>query len=228
MKPPCQVGIPFYMANFLTLQPRKKNEPMSKKNAKESDTIQEENKSEKQQAAEEKDQNAENQESQQEEPQLEAEEQEAELEDERSELERVEEELAKLKDQHMRLFADFENYKKRTAKERVELYGSANMELMSALLPVVDDFQRALKNMSDEAQEGVQLIYSKLENVLKQKGLKPMESSIGKDFDVDTMEAVSRIPAPDKKQKGKVIDELEQGFYLGNKIIRYAKVVVGE
>lgn len=147
---------------------------------------------------------------------------------EESELEKVKEELGQVKDQHLRLFADFENYKKRTARERIELFGSANQELMSALLPVLDDFKRALKNMDEAEAEGVKLIYQKFENTLKQKGLKPMENTIGKVFDVDTMEAVTRIPAPDKKQKGKVIDEIEQGFYLGNKIIRYAKVVVGE
>lgn len=147
---------------------------------------------------------------------------------ERSELDQVKEELAKMKDQHLRLFADFENFKKRTAKERVEMYGSANMELMSALLPVLDDFKRALKNMPEDQQEGVNLIFNKFESTLKQKGLKPMEDTTGKEFDVDTMEAVTRIPAPDKKLKGKVVDELEQGFYLGTKIIRYARVVVGE
>lgn len=146
----------------------------------------------------------------------------------KSELEEAKEELSQLKDQHMRLFADFENHKKRTAKERIELFGTANMELMSALLPVIDDFKRALQNMEGEVEEGVNLIFNKFEGILKQKGLKPMESTIGKDFDVDTMEAITRIPAPDKKQKGKVVDEIEQGFYLGNKIIRYARVVVGE
>lgn len=145
-----------------------------------------------------------------------------------SEVDQVKEELAKVKDQHLRLFADFENFKKRTAKERVEMYGSANMELMSALLPVLDDFKRALKNMPEDQQEGVKLIFNKFESTLKQKGLKPMEDTTGKEFDVDTMEAVTRIPAPDKKLKGKVVDELEQGFYLGTKIIRYARVVVGE
>ena len=145
-----------------------------------------------------------------------------------SELEKVKEELGQVKEQHLRLFADFENFKKRTARERIELFGSANQELMSAMLPVLDDFKRALKNMNEAEAEGVKLIYQKFENTLKQKGLKPMEETIGKEFDVDTMEAVTRIPAPDKKQKGKVIDEIEQGFYLGNKIIRYAKVVVGE
>jgi molecular chaperone GrpE len=141
----------------------------------------------------------------------------------------LEEELKQEKDQKLRLYADFENHRKRTAKERIELFGSANKELMSALLPIVDDFQRALKNIeSSEAQEGISLIFSKFESTLKQKGLKPLESSVGKDFDVDSMEAITRIPAPSEDLKGKVVDEIEQGFQLGNKILRYARVVVGE
>ncbi len=141
----------------------------------------------------------------------------------------LEEALAAEKDQKLRLYADFENHRKRTAKERVELFGSANQELMSALLPVLDDFKRALSNMEgSESEEGTRLIFNKFENTLKQKGLKPMESTVGKDFDVDTMEAVTRIPAPSEDLKGKVVDEIEQGFELGNKIIRYARVVVGE
>lgn len=141
----------------------------------------------------------------------------------------LEEALKAEKDQKLRLYADFENHRKRTAKERVELFGSANQELMSALLPIIDDFKRALQNLKDEeSKEGIQLIFGKFENTLKQKGLKPMESTIGKEFDVDTMEAITRIPAPSADMKGKVVDEIEQGFQLGNKILRYARVVVGE
>lgn len=141
----------------------------------------------------------------------------------------LEEALKAEKDQKLRLYADFENHRKRTAKERVELFGSANQELMSALLPIVDDFKRALQNLKDEeSKEGINLIFGKFENTLKQKGLKPMESTVGKDFDVDTMEAITRIPAPSEDMKGKVVDEIEQGFHLGNKILRYARVVVGE
>lgn len=141
----------------------------------------------------------------------------------------LEEALKAEKDQKLRLYADFENHRKRTAKERVELFGSANQELMSALLPIIDDFKRALQNLKDEeSKEGINLIFGKFENILKQKGLKPMESTTGKDFDVDTMEAITRIPAPSEEMKGKVVDEIEQGFLLGNKILRYARVVVGE
>ena len=141
----------------------------------------------------------------------------------------LEEELKQEKDQKLRLYADFENHRKRTAKERVELFGSANQELMSVLLPIIDDFQRALSNLEDqETKEGIELIFNKFENTLKQKGLKPMESTIGKEFDVDSMEAITRIPAPTEDLKGKVVDQIEQGFHLGTKILRYARVVVGE
>lgn len=143
--------------------------------------------------------------------------------------EKLQKEIEELKNQNLRLYAEFENHRKRTSKERIELFGTANKELMSALLPVMDDFQRALKNLEgSDAKDGVELIYNKLDNTLKNKGLKAMESTTGKTFDVDTMEAITRIPAPDKKLKGKVVDEIEPGYELGNKILRYAKVVVGE
>ncbi len=146
-------------------------------------------------------------------------------------LEEVKEELASAKDQNLRLYAEFENYKRRNAKERLELMSSANIEVMNALLPVIDDFERALKNIEKTDQnkalyEGVELIHQKFVDTLKQKGLKPMESSIGEDFDVERMEAVTRLPVPDKKQHGKVIDEIERGYLLGDKVLRYARVVV--
>ena len=144
-------------------------------------------------------------------------------------VEKLQEEIAGLKDQHLRLYADFENYKRRTSKERIELFSTANQELMDALLPILDDFQRAMKNMEgNEAYSGIELIFSKLENTLKNKGLKPMDNTTGQTFDVDTMEAVTRIPAPTEDLKGKVVDEIERGYKLGNKILRYSKVVVGE
>ncbi len=144
-------------------------------------------------------------------------------------LAKMEQELKDAKDQQLRLFAEFENFRKRTAKERIEMYGTANQELMTAMLPILDDFQRAIKAQGDDASvEGLKLISQKFENTLKNKGLKPMDETTGKDFDADTMEAVTQIPAPSKKQKGKVIDELERGYMLGNKILRYAKVVVGQ
>ncbi len=145
------------------------------------------------------------------------------------EMAQMKKDLEEIKDQNLRLYAEFENFRRRTAKERVELFSTANQELMDALLPVLDDFNRAIKAQEDDkATEGIKLIYNKLENTLKNKGLKPMEDSTGKDFDADHMEAVTQIPAPDKKMKGKVIDELERGYFLGNKILRYAKVVVGQ
>ncbi len=144
-------------------------------------------------------------------------------------IEQMEKEIADLKDQNLRLFAEFENFRKRTAKERIELFGSANQDLMTALLPILDDFERAIKAQEGNTKDsGTQLIYNKLENTLKNKGLKPMEDSTGKPFDADLMEAVTQIPAPSSKLKGKVVDEIERGYQLGNKILRYAKVVVGQ
>lgn len=145
------------------------------------------------------------------------------------EIGQLKKDLTEIKDQNLRLYAEFENFRKRTAKERMELFSTANQELMGALLPILDDFHRAIKAQEDEkATEGMRLIYNKFENTLKNKGLKPMEDSTGKDFDSDHMEAITQIPAPEKKMKGKVVDEVEKGYYLGNKILRYAKVVVGE
>ena len=137
------------------------------------------------------------------------------------------------KDQYLRLYAEFENYRKRTSKERIELFSSANQELMSALLPVVDDFDRAFGQMSEEEQasnhiKGIQLIRAKFRRTLNDKGLKSMEIEAGEGFDVDRMEAITKIPAPSEELKGKVVDVIEQGYKLGEKIIRYAKVVVGE
>lgn len=146
-----------------------------------------------------------------------------------SPLDKLESDLKEAKDQHLRLYAEFENYRKRTSKERLELFSTANQELMTAMLPILDDFQRAMKAEENQAaNEGLKLIYQKFENTLKNKGLKPMDDTTGQNFDADTMEAVTQIPAPDKKMKGKVIDELERGYMLGNKILRYAKVVVGQ
>lgn len=144
-------------------------------------------------------------------------------------LVKMEQELAEAKDQQLRLFAEFENFRKRTAKERIEMFSTANQELMTVMLPILDDFHRAIKAQGDDAAaEGMKLISQKFENTLKNKGLKPMDETTGKDFDADTMEAVTQIPAPDKKMKGKVMDEIERGYMLGNKILRYAKVVVGQ
>ena len=145
--------------------------------------------------------------------------------------EKVEAELAEMKDKYLRLFAEFDNYKRRTSKERMDLLKTANQEMVVALLPVVDDFERARQAMQtatdvSAVKEGVDLIYNKLNSILQQKGLKPMEA-VGKPFDPDLHEAITQIPAPDESLKGKVIDEVEKGYLLNDKVIRFAKVVIG-
>jgi len=147
--------------------------------------------------------------------------------------EQLEKEVAELKDKQLRMFAEFENFKKRTAKERIDLFRNAGLEFFEAMLPILDDFDRAAKHRqetddSEELKKGVDLIQSKLIGILEQKGLKAMESSIGKDFDTDFHEAITQIPSPSEEMKGKVIDETEKGYLLNDKVIRYAKVVVGQ
>ena len=148
-----------------------------------------------------------------------------------SETEALELEVRKEKDNFLRLFAEFENYKKRTSRERIELFSTANKELMTALLPILDDFERGLKEIgksSDEALlEGTQLIYNKFKITLSQKGLKEMEVKQGDVFDAEIHEAITQIPAPSKKLKGKIIDTVEKGYKLGETIIRFPKVVLG-
>lgn len=143
--------------------------------------------------------------------------------------EKIRQELGEVKDKYIRLFAEFDNYKRRNAKERIELIKTAGQEVIRELLPVMDDFERFFKAFPQEAEnnDGIQLIYHKLRRTLEQKGLQQMES-IGKDFDADKHEAITEIPAPDPAMKGKVIDEVEKGYLLGDKILRYAKVVVGK
>jgi len=142
-----------------------------------------------------------------------------------------EELIAKEKDKFLRLFAEFENYKRRTVKERLELYKTANKELMSALLPVVDDFERAINEIkkaeNDELFKGVELIQTKFRNTLEQKGLSLMLVKSGDLFDADIHQAITQIPAPTPELKGKIIDVIEQGYTLGENIIRFPKVVVG-
>jgi molecular chaperone GrpE len=144
---------------------------------------------------------------------------------------KLEEQLAELNDKYLRLFSDFDNYRKRTAKERIELAKTAGEDFFKAVLPVLDDFERGLKAMNDASdvnalKEGVELIYNKLNSTLVSKGLEPM-TSIGNTFDADIHEAITNIPAPNEEMKGKVIDELEKGYALNGKVIRYAKVIVG-
>jgi molecular chaperone GrpE len=147
-------------------------------------------------------------------------------------LERLQAELDEQKDKYVRLFAEFDNYKRRTAKERVELIQTAGREVVTAMLDVLDDCDRAEKqiNQSDDLTQirsGVQLVFHKLRQTLTNKGLKPMES-IHTDFDVEKHEAITEIPAPTPDLINKVIDEVQKGYYLNDKIIRFAKVVVGK
>lgn len=147
-------------------------------------------------------------------------------------LAKLEGELAQEKDKFLRLFAEFENYKRRTTKERLELFKTAGQEVMVALLPVMDDFERALAEIdrSGDAEllKGVELIQNKLKETLKAKGLEQMAVGEGDAFDAEIHEALTQIPAPDKKLKGKVLDVVEKGYTLGDKIIRHPKVVVGQ
>lgn len=148
------------------------------------------------------------------------------------EKENLEQQIAELKDKHLRLFSEFDNFRKRTSKERVELFKTANADLMLDLLPVIDDFDRAMKAFESEediksVKEGVALIKNKFEKTLEKKGLKCMESK-EKEFDTDFHEAITEIPAPTKKLKSKVVDVIEKGYTLNDKVIRYAKVVVGK
>ncbi|MBR9919835.1 MAG: nucleotide exchange factor GrpE [Bacteroidetes bacterium] len=149
-----------------------------------------------------------------------------------SETSDKDQEIQELKDKYLRLYAEFDNYKKRTVKEKMDLMLTAAQDTMSALLPVLDDFDRAKKNADDESSpeeftEGVSMIYNKIYNVLKQKGLQPMDST-GEVFDPELHEAITEIPAPSDDMKGKIIDTVERGYRLNERIIRHAKVVVGK
>ncbi len=146
-------------------------------------------------------------------------------------LKEAQAELEQEKDRYLRLFAEFENYKRRTGKERVELFKTASSEVMISLLPVLDDFDRALKEIEktgDEHLKGIELISNKLKETLKQKGLETIGTQIGDVFNADVHEAITQIPAPSDDLKGKIIDVIEKGYTLGEKIIRYPKVVIGQ
>lgn len=148
-----------------------------------------------------------------------------------SEEDKLREDLANEKEKFLRLFAEFENYKRRTSKERMDLFKTAGQEIMLALLPIMDDFDRALKELSKsedkEMFKGVELINNKFRETLKNKGLEEVEVKAGDVFDAEVHDAITQIPAPDKKMKGKIIDVVEKGFKLGDRIIRHPKVVVG-
>jgi len=136
------------------------------------------------------------------------------------------------KDKYLRLFAEFENYKKRTTKERIELFKTASQELMTSLLPIMDDFDRGLteikKAKDKELLKGMKLINDKFKSTLTQKGLTEIKVKQGDAFDAEIHEAITQIPAPSDKLKGKIIDAIEKGYKLGDKIIRYPKVVIGQ
>jgi|LauGreDrversion2_3_1035106.scaffolds.fasta_scaffold34662_1 molecular chaperone GrpE len=156
----------------------------------------------------------------------------AKVEDNVSEEAKIKAELASVQDKYLRLYSEFENYKRRTTKERADLFKSANQEVLLAMLPVMDDFERALEAMpsTDENQkikEGIDLIYSKFKNTLAAKGVKEMEAQ-GLAFDPDFHEAITKIPAPSEELKDKIVAILEKGYFLHDKVIRFAKVVIGE
>ena len=143
----------------------------------------------------------------------------------------TEELLAEEKDRYIRLYAEFENYKKRTLKEKMEFAQYANTEMMISMLAVLDDFERAIKEFAKNGNEadlkGIELIYQKFKNKLIEKGLKPLEVNAGDDFNVDFHEAITQIPAPTEELKGKIVDVIETGYQLHDRVIRFAKVVTG-
>ena len=152
--------------------------------------------------------------------------------DDRTPEEKLKEEVAEAKDKYLRLFSEFENFRRRTAREKLDLIKTASEELVVALIPVVDDFERALQNMSDDAdtktvREGVDLVYQKFTKTLNQKGVEKIATEKGDDFNDEVHEAITQIPAPEDKLKGKIVDVIEPGYKLGDKVIRFAKVVTG-
>lgn len=150
-----------------------------------------------------------------------------------SELDKVKDELAESKDKYLRLYSEFENFRRRTAKEKLGLVQTANEDLMVSLIPVIDDFERASKSFEGEEVdvkaviEGVNIVHNKFKKILEQKGLSVMEVKEGVAFDPEFHEAITTIPAPKKKLKDKVVDVIEKGYLLKDKVIRYAKVVIG-
>ena len=143
----------------------------------------------------------------------------------------AEELLAEEKDRYIRLYAEFENYKKRTQKEKLEFFQYANQDLMIPMLAVLDDFERAMKEIAKSGNEadlkGIELIYQKLKNKLQEKGLKPIEVNAGDTFSVDLHEAITQIPSPSEDLKGKIVDVVETGYMLHDRVIRFSKVVTG-
>lgn len=148
------------------------------------------------------------------------------------ETEKLQAEIAELKDKHLRLIAEFDNFRRRTAKERLELQLTAGRDIIQSLLVVMDDMDRAAKQLENTTdltilKEGISLVFNKLRNIMQQKGLKVMEA-VNQEFNPDLHEAITEIPAPSNKMVGKIIDVVEPGYYLNDKLIRHAKVVVGK
>ncbi len=140
--------------------------------------------------------------------------------------------LAELQDRYLRLSAEYDNFRKRTLKEKIDLQKNANEGLLGALLPVADDFDRAMQSVDDASdveavKEGLRLIYGKFNGFLNQQGVKEIDA-VNKEFDTDLHEAITKIPAPKKKLKGKVVDVIQKGYFLNEKVLRYSKVVIGE
>ena len=156
-----------------------------------------------------------------------------EVQEEVSELDKLKSEVAEQKDKYLRLYSEFDNFRRRTAKEKLELVKTANEELVLQLLPVIDDFERANNAFSEETtaqtfKEGTDLIFQKFVKTLEQKGVKKMEIKPGDEFNDEFHDAITRIPAPEDKLKGKIVDVIESGYSLGDKVVRFAKVVTGE
>ncbi len=167
------------------------------------------------------------------EEEIEEQEQQVEETPELSAEELAEEKYNEVNNKYLRLYSEFDNFRKRTQKEKLDLYKTAGEDVITAIIPIIDDFERALKAMEDSSDikaaiDGVKLIYNKMLNILKQKGLEEIKSAVGKDFDMEYHEAITQIPAPSKKQKGKIIDEVEKGYLLNGKVIRFTKVVIGQ
>ncbi|MDW3195384.1 MAG: nucleotide exchange factor GrpE [Cytophagales bacterium] len=158
---------------------------------------------------------------------------EAEEEEEEEDIEvKLSREVAEAKDKYLRLYSEFENFRRRTAKEKLDIINTASRELMVDLLPVLDDFERALKSLKDnedgeKASEGMELISNKFHNTLKNKGLKVIEVNAGDEFNDEFHEAITQIPAPSEDLAGKIVDVVEKGYFLNDKVIRFAKVVTG-
>lgn len=152
---------------------------------------------------------------------------------EQDEVSRLKDELSESKDKYLRLYSEFDNFRRRTSKEKLDMVQTAHADLMTELLPILDDFERAMKTFEEKGadlnsvKEGVALIHNKLNKALERKGLKVMEGKEGMEFDPEYHEAITQIPAPKPKLKGKVVDVVEKGYLLKEKVIRYAKVVIG-